>query len=150
MYEAHGAKFLLVPWVYQSLEMSFNSMIRLGCFRRRASRSSVRLVPFPPTNAAGLRREIPDHMVYLNALGQSLLVINSQKTAYELLDRRASIYSGRPRFIVAHETFCGGLLMVFMQGGDLSVSFLLKNPELMVLLVVCVAIAARAMKCYRK
>jgi len=57
--------------------------------------------------------------MYLNALGQSILVINNLKTAYELLDRRANIYSGRPRFIVAHETFCGGLLMVFMQCGDL-------------------------------
>ena len=100
---------------------------------------------------AGLRREISDHMMYLNALGQSILVINSLKTAYQLLDRRANIYSGRPRFIVAHETFCGGLLMVFMQCGDLSACpFLLKNSELIVLLVVCVAIAARVMKCYRK
>ncbi|KAH9996919.1 cytochrome P450 [Russula vinacea] len=63
--------------------------------------------------------KISDHMMYLNALGQSILVINSLKTAYQLLDRRANIYSGRPRFIVAHETFCGGLLMVFMQCGDL-------------------------------
>ena len=78
---------------------------------------------------AGLRREISDHMMYLNALGQSILVINSLKTAYQLLDRRANIYSGRPRFIVAHETFCGGLLMVFMQCGDLSACpFLLKKP----------------------
>ena len=59
--------------------------------------------------------------MYLSALGQPILVINSLKTAFELLDRRASIYSGRPRFIVAQDILCGGLFTAFMQLGDVSV-----------------------------
>ena len=59
--------------------------------------------------------------MYLNALGQPILVINSLKAAFELLDRRASIYSGRPRFNVAQDILCGGLFLVFMGNGDVSV-----------------------------
>jgi hypothetical protein len=66
-------------------------------------------------------------MMYLNALGQPILVINSLKAAFELLDRRASIYSGCPRFNVAQDILCGGLFLVFMGNGDVSVwSFPLK------------------------
>ena len=35
-------------------------------------------------------------IVYLNVVGQSLLVLNDFKTAVELLDRRSAIYSSRP------------------------------------------------------
>ena len=59
--------------------------------------------------------------MYLSALGQPILVINSLKTASELLDRRANIYSDRPRLIVAQGILCGGLFAVFMQIGDVSV-----------------------------
>ncbi|KAF9818570.1 hypothetical protein IEO21_02675 [Rhodonia placenta] len=41
---------------------------------------------------------------YLDALGQHIIVINSAKVARELLDRRSSIYSGRP-----HLTMLGDL-----------------------------------------
>ncbi|KAF8196263.1 putative monooxygenase [Mycena galopus ATCC 62051] len=50
------------------------------------------------------------NIIYLNALGQPIIVINSAKIANELLDQRSSIYSERPimiwrqqRKIVAHE-----------------------------------------------
>ncbi|KAH9983998.1 cytochrome P450 [Russula vinacea] len=36
-------------------------------------------------------------LIYLNAAGQPVVVINSQKVAVELLDRRAAIYSDRPQ-----------------------------------------------------
>lgn len=77
--------------------------------------------PIFPSVTAGLRRETLDHMMYLNALGQPILVINSLKTAFELLDRRASIYSDRPRAVVAHEILCGGLFTAFIRYGDLLV-----------------------------
>lgn len=38
--------------------------------------------------------------MYLNVMGQSMLVLNSQKAAGDLLERRAGIYSDRPRMIV--------------------------------------------------
>jgi hypothetical protein len=59
--------------------------------------------------------------MYLNALGQPIIVINSLKTAFDLLDRRASIYSDRPRFIVSHELLCGGLFTASMPYGDMLV-----------------------------
>ena len=59
--------------------------------------------------------------MYLNALGQPMIVINSLSTASELLDQRANIYSDRPRQIVANEILCGGLATGLMPYGDLSV-----------------------------
>ncbi len=59
-----------------------------------------------------------EDMVYLNALGQPILVIHGLKAAAELLDRRAHIYSSRPRLIMAHEILTGGLLPSFLPYGD--------------------------------
>jgi hypothetical protein len=59
--------------------------------------------------------------MYLNALGQPIIVLHSLKAAFELLDRRANIYSDRPRFIVAHDILCGGLFTGFMSYGDVLV-----------------------------
>ncbi|KAI9508272.1 cytochrome P450 [Russula earlei] len=60
-----------------------------------------------------------EHMMYLNALGQPVIVLNSLKAAFELLDRRANIYSDRPRFIVSNDILCGGLFLAAMPYGDL-------------------------------
>ena len=62
--------------------------------------------------------EILANIMYLHALGQPVIVFNSLKPASELLDQRASIYSGRPRSIVGHEILCGGLFFAFMSYGD--------------------------------
>ena len=56
--------------------------------------------------------------MYLNALGQHIVVMNSQKVAGDLLDRRSRIYSDRPRYIVACEIMTGGLLFAFSHFGD--------------------------------
>ena len=58
-----------------------------------------------------------EEMVYLNALGQPMLVIHGLKAAAELLDRCAHIYSSRPRMIMAHEIITGGLLPPFLPYG---------------------------------
>ena len=60
--------------------------------------------------------------MYLNALGQPILFLNSLKAAAELLDRRSSIYSGRPRLIMAQEIISGGLNFAFLSHVDESVS----------------------------
>ena len=66
--------------------------------------------------------------MYLNAFGQPIVVLQSLKAAFELLDKRANISSDRPRYIVAHEILCGGLFTASMLYGDLSApSFLLKS-----------------------
>ena len=61
---------------------------------------------------------------YLNAAGQPIIVLNTQKAAADLLDRRAGIYSDRPRNIVAAEILCGGMAMVFQNYGPLYVDWL--------------------------
>ncbi|KAJ3514438.1 hypothetical protein NLJ89_g2380 [Agrocybe chaxingu] len=57
-------------------------------------------------------------LIYLNAAGQPVIVINSLKMAGDLLDRRATNYSERPRNIVAGEIITGGLFLTFQNHND--------------------------------
>jgi hypothetical protein len=59
--------------------------------------------------------------MYLNALGQPIIVLNSLKVAFELLDRRANLYSDRPQLIVASGILSGSLFTAFMSYGDVFV-----------------------------
>ena len=69
--------------------------------------------------------------MYMNALGQPMVVINNFKAASELLERRSTIYSDRTRLIVANEILCGGLMSALMPYGDLLVFELtLKSQDL--------------------
>jgi hypothetical protein len=52
--------------------------------------------------------------MYLDGAGQPIIVCNSLKSAYELLERRSSNYSDRPRFIMANDILSGGLLFSLM------------------------------------
>jgi len=49
--------------------------------------------------------------MYLDGAGQPIVVCNSLKSAFELLERRSGNYSDRPRFIMAQEILNGGLLL---------------------------------------
>ena len=60
---------------------------------------------------------------YVNAAGQPIVVLNTQEIAADLLDRRAGIYSSRPRNIVAAQILCGGLAIVFQDYGPLCADF---------------------------
>lgn len=66
-------------------------------------------------------REITENIMFLKAFGQPIVIFNSLKAASELLDRRANIYSDRPRQIVSNEILCGGLFTGMMQYGDVLV-----------------------------
>jgi len=57
-------------------------------------------------------------LIYLNAVGQPIVIINSSRVGVELLDRRAAIYSDRPRSIVGSDIMCGGLIFAFAQYGE--------------------------------
>ena len=50
-----------------------------------------------------------------------MVVISSQRVAADLLDRRAGIYSDRPRNIVASDIMTRGLLVVFSRYNDVYV-----------------------------
>ncbi|CCL98630.1 uncharacterized protein FIBRA_00632 [Fibroporia radiculosa] len=55
---------------------------------------------------------------YVNLLGRDVVVLNTHRTATDLLDRRSRIYSDRMRNIVASEILTGGLLMVLGRWDD--------------------------------
>ena len=57
-------------------------------------------------------------IVYINLAGKDTVILNSQKAAVDLLDRRATIYSDRPRNIVASEILTRGHLFVFKHYDD--------------------------------
>ena len=56
--------------------------------------------------------------MYLDAAGQPTIVLNSLRSAMELLEHRASNYSDRPRLIMAQEIISNGLLFVMMNYGE--------------------------------
>ena len=60
----------------------------------------------------------PGDLIYLNAAGQSIVVINSQKVAVDLLDRRGAIYSDRPGNVIACDIMSRGLLIGFARYGE--------------------------------
>ena len=57
-------------------------------------------------------------LIYLNAPGQPIVVMNTHKVAGDLLDRRSRIYSDRPRNIVVGDIMTRGLLIVVAHFGD--------------------------------
>ncbi|CAL1696588.1 unnamed protein product [Somion occarium] len=52
-------------------------------------------------------------LVYMSVAGQNMVVMNTHKVAADLLDRRAAVYSDRPRLVVASEILTGSLLIPF-------------------------------------
>jgi hypothetical protein len=56
--------------------------------------------------------------MYLDVLGRPTIVFNSLKSAFEMLERRASNSSGRPLSVVTNEILFGGLGMVLMDHGE--------------------------------
>ena len=130
MSEAHGEKFPPVQKVFPYSGMPFNSRTRLGCLKGSASESLVRSILFLADSMMTYHTvQLSEHMMYLNALGQPIIVFNSLKAAFDLLDRRANIYSDRPRLIVADEIFCGGLFLGFMSYGEVLVCLFFKNNQ---------------------
>jgi hypothetical protein len=66
-----------------------------------------------------LTRTRPGELIYLNAGGQPIVVLNSQRVATDLLDRRSRIYSDRPRLIVASDIMCAGLAFALSRYGEM-------------------------------
>jgi hypothetical protein len=64
-------------------------------------------------------------MMYINALGNGVLVINSQRVAVDLLEKRSNIYSDRPHYISAGEFLTQNLTLSFSLYGDLYVVYVL-------------------------
>lgn len=58
-------------------------------------------------------------MMYISALGQGILVINSRRVALDLLGKRSNIYSDRPHNIVLCDYMTEGLSLAAMPYNDL-------------------------------
>ncbi|KAH9994231.1 cytochrome P450 [Russula vinacea] len=56
--------------------------------------------------------------MYLNVLGKPTIVFNGLKSAFDMLERRASNSSGRPRNVVANGILFGGLGMASLDHGE--------------------------------
>ena len=59
--------------------------------------------------------------MYVSALGQGVLVINSQRVAIDLLEKRSNIYSDRPHYISAGDFSTQNLMLTLTPYGDLYV-----------------------------
>ena len=58
-------------------------------------------------------------MMYIGALGKGVLIINSQRIAVDLLEKRSNIYSDRRRYISAGDFSTKNLLLPITPYGDL-------------------------------
>lgn len=58
-------------------------------------------------------------IVHINVAGKSLLILNTAEIAFDLLDRRGSNYTDRPRLIMAGELLAGGIHIGFVPHGSL-------------------------------
>ncbi|KAH9163988.1 cytochrome P450 [Lactarius sanguifluus] len=66
-----------------------------------------------------LLTHLPGDLMYLTVFGQGILVINSQRIAVDLLEKRSNIYSDRPQSISLNEFLTESLLFVFTGYGNL-------------------------------
>ncbi|KAI9447042.1 cytochrome P450 [Lactarius psammicola] len=64
------------------------------------------------------RRDEYGEMMYISALGRKVLIINSQRVAIDLLEKRSNIYSDRPRYISARDYLTKNLVFSLMPYGD--------------------------------
>ncbi len=58
-------------------------------------------------------------MMYVSVFGKGGLVLNSQRVAVDLLEKRSGKYSDRPRNIVLSDYMTKGQLFVFEANNDL-------------------------------
>ena len=65
-------------------------------------------------------------IVYLNVAGQPVIMLNSQRVAADILDRRAATNSGRPRLIVGSELMCNDMLLALESHNDRCVNEILR------------------------
>ncbi|KAI0033835.1 cytochrome P450 [Vararia minispora EC-137] len=64
-----------------------------------------------------MARQTGSDVVYLNALGMSVLVLNSFEAARGLLDKKGVLYSSRPRLVMVNELMGWGWNLVLMAYG---------------------------------
>ena len=81
--------------------MFYTSQIKNGWLHRNAGVNMVTLRTFNASECILMYRS--GEMMYISALGKGLLIINSQRVAIDLLEKRSNIFSDRPHYISAGE-----------------------------------------------
>ena len=56
-------------------------------------------------------------ITYLNVMGQDMIILNSSKAAVDLLDKKSSIYSNRPVYIMSGNIIGRDKALAFIQYG---------------------------------
>ncbi|KAH8977256.1 cytochrome P450 [Lactarius hatsudake] len=69
--------------------------------------------------ASPQRKDDYGELMYLSVFGQGILVVNSQRVAIDLLEKRSNIYSDRPRYISFNEFLTENLTFAFTGYGNL-------------------------------
>ncbi|KAI9452369.1 cytochrome P450 [Lactarius psammicola] len=69
--------------------------------------------------ASPQRRDDYGEMMYISALGKGILIINSQRVAIDLLEKRSNNCSSRPRYISAGDFMTKNLSLTLSPYGDL-------------------------------
>jgi hypothetical protein len=100
------------PIIGNILEMKAGQWLKFAEWQKKYGQF-VPLILFLP-----ISEDRPGDLIYLNAAGQPIVVINSQKVAVELLDRRAAIYSDRPINVITCDIMSGGLLIGLARYGE--------------------------------
>ena len=75
----------------------------------------------PPGGGGVIRwilTDIAGDVMYLNGAGRPIVMCNSLKSSFELLERRSANYSDRPRFVMGQEILSGGLSFALMNADD--------------------------------
>ncbi|KDR82191.1 hypothetical protein GALMADRAFT_222059 [Galerina marginata CBS 339.88] len=63
-------------------------------------------------------QEYNSDIIHVNALGTSIVILNSYNVASDLLDKRSGTYSDRPHFTMLHELSGWGFLFSLLPYGD--------------------------------
>ncbi|KAH9066037.1 cytochrome P450 [Lactarius deliciosus] len=69
--------------------------------------------------ASPKRRDDYGEMMYISAIGKGMLIINSQRVAVDLLEKRSTIYSDRPHYISMGDYLTKNLTLTLTPYGDL-------------------------------
>ncbi|KAH8985569.1 cytochrome P450 [Lactarius akahatsu] len=72
----------------------------------------------PEWLASPKRKDEYGDMMYINALGTGMLIINSQRVAVDLLEKRSTIYSSRPHYISVGDFMTQNLAFGIVPYGD--------------------------------
>jgi len=64
-------------------------------------------------------------MMYISALGKGVLIINSQRVAVDLLEKRSNNCSDRPHYISAGDFMTKNLSLTLLPYGDLYAVYIL-------------------------